>query len=331
MQVAITAAGFTPGEADVLRRAMGHKRSRERMAAICEQLIDGHDEATASPRTSRRRIYNQINAFADYGFPESHAASFALIVYASAYLRHYYAPEFLGGDAQRAADGVLLGRHADRGRAPAWREGSPDRSHCFGLGSFTRTGGRADVVPSGWSREPRPERQERQSATRRPPSHESRATSHRCARRPARLATGAWTRRPPRGKNSSARSSMARSPTSPTSSGDRASTRAPCARYAKQARSTAWWLTIRLTSAAASRCGGRWMPCAASRAACAARRARPRPVPASPQSRAHGPRPATAQSLPANVPPRDHRRRLPHDRPLAQRPPHAPPAKAPLA
>src|ERR1019366_6069005 len=41
------------------------------------------------------RIFNQINGFADYGFPESHAASFALIVYASAYLRHYYAPEFL--------------------------------------------------------------------------------------------------------------------------------------------------------------------------------------------------------------------------------------------
>jgi error-prone DNA polymerase len=94
MQVAITAAGFSPGEADVLRKAMGHKRSRERMAAICEKLIagmrkNGIDEETA------RRIYNQINAFADYGFPESHAASFALIVFASAYLRHYYAPEFL--------------------------------------------------------------------------------------------------------------------------------------------------------------------------------------------------------------------------------------------
>src|SRR5687768_8479864 len=50
---------------------------------------NGIDEETA------KRIYNQINAFADYGFPESHAASFALIVYASAYLRHYYAPEFL--------------------------------------------------------------------------------------------------------------------------------------------------------------------------------------------------------------------------------------------
>jgi error-prone DNA polymerase len=94
MQVAVTAAGFTPGEADVLRRAMGHKRSRERMAAICEKLIDGMRKNGIDEETARR-IYNQINAFADYGFPESHAASFALIVYASAYLRHYYAPEFL--------------------------------------------------------------------------------------------------------------------------------------------------------------------------------------------------------------------------------------------
>jgi error-prone DNA polymerase len=93
MQVAIAAAGFTPGEADVLRRAMGHKRSRERMAAICEKLIAGMQRNGIAEDVARR-IYNQINAFADYGFPESHAASFALIVYASAYLRHYYAPEF---------------------------------------------------------------------------------------------------------------------------------------------------------------------------------------------------------------------------------------------
>ncbi len=94
MQVAVTAAGFTPGEADVLRKAMGHKRSREKMAAICEKLIAGMKKNGIDEETARR-IYNQINAFADYGFPESHAASFALIVYASAYLRHYYAPEFL--------------------------------------------------------------------------------------------------------------------------------------------------------------------------------------------------------------------------------------------
>ncbi|HEY9514561.1 MAG TPA: OB-fold nucleic acid binding domain-containing protein [Gemmatimonadaceae bacterium] len=93
MRVAIEAAGFTAGEADTLRRAMGHKRSHERMAAICEKLIAGM-KRNGIPEDTARRIYSQINAFADYGFPESHAASFALLVYASAYLKHYYAPEF---------------------------------------------------------------------------------------------------------------------------------------------------------------------------------------------------------------------------------------------
>jgi error-prone DNA polymerase len=93
MQVAIACAGFSAGEADMLRRAMGHKRSRERMAAICSKLIEGM-KANGIAEETAIRIYNQINAFADYGFPESHAASFALLVYASAYLKHYYAPEF---------------------------------------------------------------------------------------------------------------------------------------------------------------------------------------------------------------------------------------------
>jgi error-prone DNA polymerase len=94
MQVAIVAAGFSPGEADVLRKAMGHKRSHERMAAICQKMIEGM-KANGIADDVAHRIYDQINAFADYGFPESHAASFALIVYASAYLRHYYATEYL--------------------------------------------------------------------------------------------------------------------------------------------------------------------------------------------------------------------------------------------
>jgi error-prone DNA polymerase len=64
------------------------------MAEICEQLVTGMAR-NGIPEETARRIYNQINAFADYGFPESHAASFALIVYASAYLKHHYAPEFL--------------------------------------------------------------------------------------------------------------------------------------------------------------------------------------------------------------------------------------------
>ncbi|MDB4884139.1 MAG: hypothetical protein JWL95_2905, partial [Gemmatimonadetes bacterium] len=93
MQVAIAAAGFTAGDADVLRRAMGHKRSRERMAAICQRMLNGMASNGIAP-VDADRIFNQINGFADYGFPESHAASFALLVYASAYLKHYYAPEF---------------------------------------------------------------------------------------------------------------------------------------------------------------------------------------------------------------------------------------------
>jgi error-prone DNA polymerase len=93
MQVAVACAGFTPGESDVLRKAMGHKRSHERMAAICQKLIDGM-KANGIDEEIAQRIYNQINAFADYGFPESHAASFALLVFASSYLKHYYAPEF---------------------------------------------------------------------------------------------------------------------------------------------------------------------------------------------------------------------------------------------
>jgi error-prone DNA polymerase len=93
MQVAIACAGFTPGEADELRRAMGHKRSAEKMEALRARMLAGMARNGIAADVADR-IFAQLNAFADYGFPESHAASFALIVYASAWLRHYYAPEF---------------------------------------------------------------------------------------------------------------------------------------------------------------------------------------------------------------------------------------------
>lgn len=93
MQVAIACAGFTPGEADELRRAMGHKRSAEKMEALRARMLAGMARNGIATDVADR-IFAQLNAFADYGFPESHAASFALIVYASAWLRHYYAPEF---------------------------------------------------------------------------------------------------------------------------------------------------------------------------------------------------------------------------------------------
>ncbi|MDZ4836028.1 MAG: error-prone DNA polymerase [Candidatus Melainabacteria bacterium] len=93
MKLAVVAAGFTPSQADQLRRVMSHKRSMERMMLLCEDLAAGMrknnfaEEAIAT-------IIHQLKAFANYGFPESHAASFSLLVYASAYLKLYHAPEF---------------------------------------------------------------------------------------------------------------------------------------------------------------------------------------------------------------------------------------------
>ncbi len=86
MRMAIEAAGFSPGEADQLRRAMGHKRSRERMEAMHAKLVDGM-VANGIDRPAAEQLFHMLEGFADYGFPESHAASFALLAYASAYLK----------------------------------------------------------------------------------------------------------------------------------------------------------------------------------------------------------------------------------------------------
>ncbi|MET0292946.1 MAG: error-prone DNA polymerase, partial [Steroidobacteraceae bacterium] len=93
MQLAIVAAGFTPGEADGLRRAMAAWKRRGGLEPFEKKLIDGmrannYDESFA------RRIYQQILGFGEYGFPESHAASFALLVYVSAWLKHHHPAAF---------------------------------------------------------------------------------------------------------------------------------------------------------------------------------------------------------------------------------------------
>jgi len=86
MRLAIEAAGFSGGEADELRRAMGHKRSRERMQAMRAKLIDGMI-GNGIESSAAEQLFHMLEGFADYGFPESHAASFALLAYASAYLK----------------------------------------------------------------------------------------------------------------------------------------------------------------------------------------------------------------------------------------------------
>jgi error-prone DNA polymerase len=86
MQLAIVAAGFTPGEADQLRRSMAAWKRRGGLGHFEQRLIEGmrlrgYDESFA------RQIFSQIQGFGEYGFPESHAASFALLVYSSAWLK----------------------------------------------------------------------------------------------------------------------------------------------------------------------------------------------------------------------------------------------------
>ena len=117
IQLAMIAAGFTPGEADGLRRSMAAWRRHGGLQHYEEKLVSGmrnrgYDEIFA------RQIYHQILGFGEYGFPESHAASFALLVYVSAWLKHhepaaftcallnsqpmgFYAPSQLTQDARR--------------------------------------------------------------------------------------------------------------------------------------------------------------------------------------------------------------------------------------
>ena len=123
LKVAMVAAGFSGGEAEDLRRAMGFKRSVERMQQIEQRLRSGMNERGIAGE-AQEQIVKAITSFALYGFPESHSASFALIAYASAYLkRHhptafflsllnawpmgFYHPATLVREAQRAGSIVL--------------------------------------------------------------------------------------------------------------------------------------------------------------------------------------------------------------------------------
>jgi error-prone DNA polymerase len=88
MALAVVAAGFTPGEADRLRRAMAAWKRRGGLGPFEERLIEGMRQRGYSEQFARQ-IFNQILGFGEYGFPESHSASFALLVYVSCWLKHH--------------------------------------------------------------------------------------------------------------------------------------------------------------------------------------------------------------------------------------------------
>jgi error-prone DNA polymerase len=96
MQIAIVAAGFTPSEADQLRRAMATFRRTGTIQNFHDKMINGMVER-GYEQDFAERCFRQIEGFGEYGFPESHAASFALLVYVSAWLKRYYPAAFACG------------------------------------------------------------------------------------------------------------------------------------------------------------------------------------------------------------------------------------------
>ncbi len=93
MQMAIDVAGFTPAESDQLRQAMSSKRSHQRMARMRQRLMDGMAERGITGATADE-IATKLEAFANFGFPESHSVSFAYLVYASSWIKYHYPAAF---------------------------------------------------------------------------------------------------------------------------------------------------------------------------------------------------------------------------------------------
>lgn len=106
MQVAMLAAGFSAGEADQLRRAMAAWKRKGGLERYHERIVTGMLERGYDPEFAES-IFRQIQGFGEYGFPESHAASFALLVYASAWLKCHEPAAFLSARVKLVVASVM--------------------------------------------------------------------------------------------------------------------------------------------------------------------------------------------------------------------------------
>jgi error-prone DNA polymerase len=108
LKVARDLAGFTPGEAELLRRALSHKRAGEEIDRFQDRFLQGTSNRGVNRRTAER-VFRQLRAFRGYAFPKSHAAAFAVLTYHSAWLRRYHPAAFF----------AALLRHQPMGFYPA--------------------------------------------------------------------------------------------------------------------------------------------------------------------------------------------------------------------
>ena len=150
MQIAVVAAGFDPSEADQLRRSLATFRRMGTISTFKDRFINGmlargYDEDFA------QRCFAQIEGFGEYGFPESHAAAFAMLVYVSAWLKKHHPAVFACGFAELPAHGLLRPR-ADRAR----RARTPHRSAAHlrereHMGQHVRAAGRWRFGAAAWA------------------------------------------------------------------------------------------------------------------------------------------------------------------------------------
>ncbi|HEX9705803.1 MAG TPA: DNA polymerase III subunit alpha [Gemmatimonadales bacterium] len=123
LQVCQSLAGFTAGQAEALRRAMSRRRSRELMGGFWEDFRVGA-MARGVPEPVAEKVFGQVIAFSEFGFPKSHAAAFGLLAYQSAWLRHYYPVEYYVGLFNNQPMGFYsldaLGRDAARHAIGLW-------------------------------------------------------------------------------------------------------------------------------------------------------------------------------------------------------------------
>ena len=95
LEVAIAFAGFSPGEAEGLRRAMSRKRSEAAIEAYHRRFVEGAVKTHGADEPTAERVYEMIMGFSGFGFPKAHGAAFGLLAYQSTWLRVHYGPEFL--------------------------------------------------------------------------------------------------------------------------------------------------------------------------------------------------------------------------------------------
>ena len=146
MQIAITAAKFTPDEADGLRRAMATFRHNGTVHLFRDKFIDGMT-ARGYDRGFAENCFGQIEGFGEYGFPESHAASFALLVYASAWIKCRYPDVFCAAILNSQPMGFYQPAQLvrDARDSTTSKSARPTSISAIGIARWSRADGRKDM------------------------------------------------------------------------------------------------------------------------------------------------------------------------------------------